>query len=54
MKKVINIIELTLATIATLILIWVALSWCEVFMKNLDPNPTYLPINFFYVIFGGI
>jgi hypothetical protein len=49
-----NVIELTLATVATLILIWVVLSYCEVIAKNLDPNPTYWPINFFYVIFGGI
>jgi hypothetical protein len=54
MKKVINIFELTLATIATILLVWSICSWFEVIAKNLDPNPQYSPINLFILIFGGI
>lgn len=53
-KRRINIarlIETILVILSICLMLWAGISWLEVVCKNLNPNPTYSPINFFTLLF---
>ena len=42
-----------LCVASMLLIAWCVLSYFEVISKNLNPNPIYLPYNFFTLVFKG-
>ena len=52
MKKALKICEVIFYAVIVILLLWVAISYIEVFSKNLSPNPQYSPINLFALLVG--
>ena len=49
--NVAGLIQVILLTLSVCLILWVGISWFEVVCKNLNPNPTYSPINLFTLLF---
>lgn len=47
-----NLIEKALMIIGIMFIVWFAVSYGEVLVKNLSPNPHYWSLNLFYIFFG--
>ena len=52
MNKIGKIISFIITTISIIILLWFAISWVEIIIKNVEPNPQYWEYNFFDMWFG--
>ena len=47
-----DLIEKALMIIGIMFIVWFAVSYGEVLVKNLSPNPHYWSLNLFYIFFG--
>jgi hypothetical protein len=52
-KKVVKVIEYILYGTSISFLLWVFLSWIDVVLHNLDPEPVYQWWNLFMILMGG-
>lgn len=51
MMKICKVIEAIFIIVSILFVLWAGISWIEIVSKNLAPNPTYSPTNFFTFMF---
>ena len=52
-KKVVKVIEYILCGISISFLLWLLLSWIDVVLHNLNPEPVYQWWNLFMILMGG-